>query len=350
MEHDHDGADAAFGHLDAVTASGALPWCCPRCRGSLAGDDASIRCASCDAAYDVIAGIPDLRIPTPAWVDFELDKAEARRLAALDALTAEELTREVFQARPHWTEARVRFRTRQVIEGPARARRELATWLAPAARAQGPLLEIGCGTGGLLAALPAGTAALGIDVSLAWLVVARRLLQEHGVGTPLAAAVAEALPLRDGSVGAIVALDVIEHVADLGPVLTEVDRVAAPGAVLACSTPTRFSLGAEPHVGVWGVGWLPRRFQRAYVRRRTGEDYKFVRLLSAREAVRLVKQHTGFDVTAEAPPIPMEELGRFGPRRALLGRTYNALSRVTGMRRVFLALGPFFRITGRKAS
>ena len=332
-----------------MTGSGVLPWCCPRCRGSLSGDDASLLCASCGAAYDVIAGIPDLRIPTPAWVDFDRDKAEARRLAALEALTAEQLTREVFQARPHWNEARVRFRTRQVIEGPARARRELATWLGPAARAQGPLLEIGCGTGGLLAALPAGTAALGIDVSLAWLVVARRLLQEHGVRASLAAAVAEALPLRDGAVGAIVALDVIEHVADLGPVLTEMNRVAAPGAVLACSTPNRFSLGAEPHVGVWGVGWLPRRFQPAYVRWRTGEEYRFVTLLSAREAVRLVERHTGFDVTAEAPPIPMEELTRFGPRRAVLGRAYNALSSVSGMRPVFLALGPFFRISGRKA-
>jgi SAM-dependent methyltransferase len=282
-------------------------------------------------------------------VDFDHDKAEARRLAALDGFSAEDLAREVFQARPHWTEARVRFRTRQVVEGPARARRELATWLAPAARSQGPLLEIGCGTGGLLAALPAGTVALGIDVSLAWLVVARRLLQEHGLRTPLAAAVAEALPLGDGSVGGIVALDVIEHVADLGPVLTEVDRVAAPGAALACSTPNRFSLGAEPHVGVWGVGWLPRRFQPAYVRWRTGEEYKFVRLLSAREAVRLVTRHTGFDVTAEAPPIPMEELAQFGSRRALLGRAYNAVSRVPGMRRVFLALGPFFRMAGVKA-
>jgi hypothetical protein len=145
-----------------------------------------VRCAACGAGFDVVDGIPDLRVPTPAWVDFDRDKAEARRLAALDGASAEGLAREVFGSRPHWTEARIGVRTQQVLEGPARARREIDTWLAPAARAAGPLLEIGCGTGGLLAALPPDRAAIGIDVSLAWLVVAKRLLEEHGRRVPLA--------------------------------------------------------------------------------------------------------------------------------------------------------------------
>lgn len=324
------------------------PWRCPRCRGPLSARHASLSCTACGASYDLVAGIPDLRVPTPAWVDFDRDKAEARRLAALGDVSAERLARDVFQSRAHWTEARVRFRTQQVIEGPSRARREIETWLAPAARAGGPLLEIGCGTGGLLAALPASREAIGIDVSLAWLVVAKRLLAEHGRTLPLAAAVAEALPLADASIGAVVALDVIEHVADLDPVLREIDRVAVPGAALAFSTPNRFSLGAEPHVGVWGVGWLPRRLQPGYVQWRTGEPYTFARLLSAREAVGLVRAHTRFDAAADAPPIPAEEIARFGSRRALLARTYNALSRTPGMRRVFVAIGPFFRVTGCK--
>src|SRR5262249_32475270 len=176
----------------------------------------------------------------------------------------------------------------------------------------------------------------------------KRVLAEHGRSVPLAAAVAEALPLADASVAAIVALDVIERLADVGPVLQEIDRVAAPGAALAFSTPNRFSLGAEPHVGVWGVGWLPRRLQPGYVRWRTGEPYDFARLLSAREALGLVRARTRFDVAAEAPPIPDAELARFGPRRALLCRAYNALSRLPGVRTAFLAIGPFFRVTGRK--
>jgi SAM-dependent methyltransferase len=326
----------------------SAPWRCPRCRGALAESGASLRCAGCVAAFDVVDGIPDLRVPTPAWVDFDRDKAEARRLAAIPGASAEALAREVFGSRAHWTEARVAFRTRQVLEGPSRAKRELETWLSPAARAEGPLLEIGCGTGGLLAALPPDREAIGIDVSLAWLVVAKRLLAEHGRHRPLAAAVAEALPLADAAAGAVVALDVIEHVADLRPVLREIDRVSAGGAALAFSTPNRFSLGAEPHVGVWGVGWLPRRYQPGYVKWRTGEPYTFARLLSAREALGLVRAHTGFDARADAPPIPGEEIARFGARRAGLARAYNALSRMPGFRRVFVAIGPFFHVTGRK--
>jgi len=322
------------------------PWRCPRCRGALADAAGSLRCSACQAPYDVVDGIPDLRVPAAAWVDFDRDKAEARRLAALSGASAEALARDVFRSRPHWTDARVEFRTRQVLEGPSRARREIATWLAPAAGGASPLLEIGCGTGGLLAALPPSRPAIGIDVSLAWLVVAKRLLAEHGRSVPLAAAVAEALPLADASAGAIVALDVIEHVADPGPVLREIDRVAAPGAALAFATPNRFSLGAEPHVGVWGVGWLPRSWQPRYVEWRTGEPYTFARLLSAREALRLVRAHTRFEASAHAPPIPDEEIARFGSRRALLARAYNALSQAPGMRRAFVAIGPFFHVTG----
>jgi SAM-dependent methyltransferase len=242
----------------------------------------------------------------------------------------------------------VQFRTRQVMEAPARARHELGSWLAPAADSPGPFLEIGCGTGGLLAALSPRVQAIGIDVSLAWLVVARRLLQEHGRNPPLAAAAAEALPLRDRSIGGIVALDVIEHVALLGPVLEEIDRVAAPGAVLACSTPNRFSLGAEPHVGVWGVGWLPRSLQPSYVKWRTGEEYAFAKLLSAREALTLIARHTAFAARAEAPPLPDEEIAGFGARRAGLARIYNRLQRLPGARPLFLLIGPFFRIVARK--
>jgi SAM-dependent methyltransferase len=310
--------------------------------------DTQLECAPCGASYDVVSGIPDLRVPAAAWVDFDRDKAEARRLAALGPVSAEQLTREVFQSRPGWTEARITLRTRQVLDGPSRAAREIDGWLASAVGAGGPLLEIGCGTGGVLAALPLEAQPMGIDVSLAWLVVARRLLQEHGRTLPLAAAVAEALPLADASVGAVVALDVIEHVADPAIVLKEIDRVAAIDAALAFATPNRYSLGAEPHVGVWGVGWLPRPLQAGYVRWRSGQPYDFARLLSASEAVALVRAHTRFDVHADAPPIPAEELARFGPRRALLGRAYNTLARVPVVRRAFLGIGPFFHVTGRK--
>jgi SAM-dependent methyltransferase len=328
-------------------AASEWPWCCPRCHGALDREPDHLRCHSCDAVYDVVAGIPDLRLPAAAWVDFDADKAEARRLAAGVGRTGADLAREVFASRAHWSDERIRTRTAQVVEGPARSGRELRDWLAPVAGTSGAILEIGCGTGGLLAALPPDRTAFGVDVSLVWLVVAARLLSEHGRQPVLAAAVAEALPLPDASVGSIVALDVIEHVADVPTVLKEIDRVAAPGAVFACATPNRFSLAAEPHVGVWGVGWLPRRWQPGYVQWRTGAEYRFARLLSAREARALIARHTRFDVRLEAAAVPAEEIVRFPPRRAVLARAYNRVQDVPVIRSLLLLVGPFFRIVGR---
>ena len=327
-----------------------MPWRCPRCRGPLDQHDSTLNCAACAARYDVVAGIPDLRIPCPAWIDFEADKAHARRVAdALESHSVETVVGDVFRARPGWSEARVQQRTRQILEGPGRARQELATWLAPVATGDRPLLEIGCGTGGLLAALPTGREAIGVDVSMVWLVVARRMLLDHGRRPVLAAAVAEALPLPSDAVDAAVALDVVEHVGDLPKVLQEIDRVCAPGAFVACATPNRFSLAPEPHVGVWGVGWLPRRLQARYVRWRSGEEYRFVSLLSPREALRLAARHTRIDARAEAPPVPAEEIATFRGLRRRLALTYNRIHAVRPMARLLLLVGPFFHLTGRKA-
>src|SRR5205814_6303531 len=118
----------------------------------------------------------------------------------------------------------------------------------------------------------------GVDASLVNLVVARRLLAARGHRARLAAALVERLPVSDASMSAVLALDVVEHLGDAGRFLSEAARVLRPGGRLALSTPNRFSLAAEPHVSVWGVGWLPRRWQPAYVRRRSGIDYAWVRL------------------------------------------------------------------------
>jgi hypothetical protein len=133
-------------------------------------------------------------------------------------------------------------------------------------------------------------------------------------------------------------------------VLREIDRVAAPGCALACSTPNRFSLAAEPHVGIWGVGWLPRSLQRSYVHWRSGEDHASVQLLSAKELAALVAQHTRFAATVDVPPVPAEELANMSARRAWLARVYNRVQSWRWLRPVLLLAGPFFRVQGTKRS
>jgi SAM-dependent methyltransferase len=146
----------------------------------------------------------------------------------------------------------------------------------------------------------------------------------------------------------VVSLDVIEHVADPVPFLQEIDRVTGPGGTLALSTPNRFSLAAEPHVFVWGVGWLPRSKQKQYVRWRSGKSYEFTRLLSTWEMSRLLRQHTQFEFELRVPAIPANDIADFPSRRAALARGYNTLVRWQIANPLLLRLGPFFRVIGTK--
>jgi ArsR family transcriptional regulator len=96
------------------------------------------------------------------------------------------------------------------------------------------VLEIGIGTGGLLAELAVKAAkVIGVDHSPAMLEEARRRLVDRGVsGVELRLGEMSHLPLPDASVGCVVANMVLHHAADPAAVLTETRRVLAAGGVL----------------------------------------------------------------------------------------------------------------------
>ena len=296
----------------------------------------------------MIDGIRDFRLPGPAWIDFDEDRHQARELVeAVPGDNVEAAVRFVFAHRERWSAKKLERRVRQVLDAPARPRVELAGWLEPFGQSPDPLLDQGCGPGMLLAAAAAqGRRVIGIDASLFWLVVARRMVRATGGEPLLAAGLAESLPLPTASISAVAVLDMIEHVAAPAPILHELNRVLQPGGTLALPTPNRFSQAAEPHVGVWGVGWLPRRWQDSYVRFRTGLPYQYVRLLSVRELRRLFRHQTSIAVRIEAARVPAEEIAVFPPRRAALARLYN---RMLGWRLAAWVLrwvGPFMHVIG----
>ncbi len=326
-----------------------MTWRCPGCLGSLFHKNGRLRCESCSAQYGSIGGIPDLRVPARSWIDYEADSAKARvLLGEMEDLSLEELVRRIFSEQGGGEE-RVALRTRQVLTGPDRMRRELREWLDAATRGDGVFLDLGCGSGMVLAAAAKeGRKGIGIDVSMVWLIVAQRLIRAWGAEPVLAAAHSDALPLADGSVTGVVSLDLIEHVGDPGHYLSELNRVVRRDGRVALSTPNRYSLTAEPHVLTWGVGWLPRSVQRGYVRWRTGTSYEFVRLLSKRELTRLFHAHTDFKFRILAPRIPDEEISRFPRYRAALAALYNWLHTWKWIRAVFLYVGPFFRVIAEK--
>ena len=324
-------------------------WVCPSCRGSLRHDAAGERlaCTACAAEYGIFGGIPDMRVDRPAWIDIGEDREAAARLYRdFRSQSLEAMVRAVFASQAGRSQQQIDVRTRQVLVAPSRLRTQLEGWLDLATSRPG-FLDLGCGPGMLLAAAASrGVSGLGIDVSLLWLVVARRMIEEHGGTATLCAAFAENLPLRDASMPGIVSLDVIEHVGNQRRYLTEVDRVAADGAALALATPNRFSLAAEPHVHVWGVGWLPVRLQERYVRARSGRSYDFVRLLSVPGLARLLRRHTRFQGRFIVPQVPDDEIEGMHAPRAQLARLYNLVSASALLRWPLLGVGPFFRYTG----
>jgi SAM-dependent methyltransferase len=200
------------------------------------------------------------------------------------------------------------------------------------------LLDLGCGTGGLLAA--AGRRyrlVVGVDVAFRWLLVGRLRLIEAGVDAPLLCANAEHLPIANGVFDRIIANDLLEHVADPAKVLAECRRVTAPGGHCYLSTNNRYSLAPEPHVQVWGVGFVARGLQAPYVQAARGHSYQNVRLLSGGELRRLAKR-AGM-ACGRIEPAPL--FGRhLGERLARLAGFYNTVRLAPLLRTLLGLVGP----------
>lgn len=96
----------------------------------------------------------------------------------------------------------------------------------------GPLLEVGCGGGRLLADLAAryaGRVVCGVDVNPLALAHAKRRVAGHS----LARATVAELPLSDASVAAVLALDVLDQQGVvLAQALGELRRLLVPGGLL----------------------------------------------------------------------------------------------------------------------
>lgn len=104
--------------------------------------------------------------------------------------------------------------------------------LAEAAPAARRALDVGAGTGALLARLAAarpGLAAAAVDLAPGMCALARAALPRAAV----AAGDAEALPFRAGAFDLVVTTSTLQWLARLGPAIRECARVLAPGGTLA---------------------------------------------------------------------------------------------------------------------
>ncbi len=102
------------------------------------------------------------------------------------------------------------------------------------------VLDLGCAGGFMAEALDArGARVSGIDPSAGAIAAARDHAQQQDLDIAYQTGVGEALPYAGAQFDAVVCVDVLEHVQDLGQVLAEVCRVLRPGGCLLFDTINR---------------------------------------------------------------------------------------------------------------
>jgi ubiquinone/menaquinone biosynthesis C-methylase UbiE/uncharacterized protein YbaR (Trm112 family) len=261
---------------------------CPVCKGTLEQRRDTLSCAPCGKVYPIVLGIPDLRLYEDPLIPLEDDYRKGEKVQVqAERLTFADLVRY------YWSLPTYPYTP------PELAERFIRHVLTDEARVLGYLdkvgsgkafLDVGCGTAALVKmAQPNFAFAVGCDVAFRWLLIARRRLQEAGLPTNLVCCCADYLPFPDGMFDSVASVSLLEHVDDAQSVVRESARVLADGGRVFTWTTNRFSLAAEPHVRVWGVGFLPRRWMPAYVKWRSGLAYEKKKLLSCFELGRFFR-------------------------------------------------------------
>lgn len=310
---------------------------CPMCRVRLARHANGFRCAECRRSYPIVAGIPDLRVRADAYLSIEDDRRKAEALAAVPG-TAAEVLRAYWRATPEVPEALSERYVRHALDGPRRAE----PYLDEIGVGGGSLLDVGCGTGGLLiAAARRGFAPVGVDVALRWLVVARRMLSDAGCDAMLVAADGALLPFPASGFDVVTCIEVLEHASDQRGLLHSSLGAVGPGGVGYLVTANRFSVAPEPTVGLWGIGFLPHSLAVRYVARRRHTRYAFMHPRSHAELRAMLGPRA--DARVSAAPLPGLATGA-SRRRMLAQAVYDRVRRWPSGDTALARFGPYLQV------
>ena len=321
------------------------------CGQMLSSAEAALACVACNRSFPRTAGIPDLRSAPD-----EADLASAHVLAeCFGHLDFAGLVREGVGSASGPISRNPVLRERFV----ARTLGSIGTAAAYVAALESErgrrlgrsdcLLELGCGTGALAAAAAMrGAHVIATDISMRALVLAKKRLTELRVeDARLICSDAEERIFPPNSFDVIAASDVIEHTPRPEVFLATCRELLAPGGMLFLATPNRFSLSLEPHVRLWGVGFLPRALATHYVRVIRRVSYDGVKSLSAPQLRRLLVAQ-GFESRIIAPEIPVATQALYRGVELRLVDSYNRLRRAALGQAILLAIGPLFHVFATK--
>jgi ubiquinone/menaquinone biosynthesis C-methylase UbiE len=317
------------------------------CKQELVSESDIYRCTRCRRTYPIVLGIPDLRVYSDPYITIEQDhekggivQAQAERMSFADLLR---FYWENVSLPPTPVDLREGF-IRHVLSDQARVES-----FAHQLDSGNACLDVGCGAGSLIGA--AGRSfgvVIGCDVAFRWLVLARKRLQETGATANLVCCCADYLPFPPESFDLVTAISLLEHVRDAQAVIGECSRVQRKDGRVFVWTTNRFSLAPEPHVHIWGVGFLPRRWMAAYVKWRRGLPYDKQYLLSCFELRRMLKRSRYDSFAFSLPSVTEEDLKSRSWMEKLGACVFRFFSNVPLFRWLLTAISPALLVLAKR--
>lgn len=317
---------------------------CPLCKARLLHAGGKLQCKACARIYPIVLGIPDLRIYEDPLIPLEDDYRKGHIVQEqAEKLTFAELVR-FYWSLPTYPytppDLKERF-VSQVLSHEERIEESYAGELPGG----GSFLDVGCGTAALVKVMQQKYGfAVGCDVAFRWLLIARKRLEEAALPVNLVCCCADYLPFPDGEFDSVASISLLEHLPEPEPAIREFHRVTATGSPIFLYTSNRFCPGPEPHVRVWGVGFLPRRWMGAYVRFVKGVEYKKKYQLSIFEVNRFLRRSGLRQRRFLLPAVTKADWNQLRGIERLGAHLYSWLSGIRLFRRPMLAISPVIQV------
>jgi ubiquinone/menaquinone biosynthesis C-methylase UbiE len=255
---------------------------CPACKNKINLHDDYVICQSCHIKFPLIHGVIDLRYPQMS------DDLATKIMAAQFGQSSFEELLSIMLSDHLLSDQMYKDTLAYYDEQNNRTRRMMDMFANSIAKKfdcpkPNKVLDLGCGSGaGVIVLAERFNHVIGLDSSLAQLLLAKKALNGTSASNyVLICGFANNLPFKDQSIDNIQAINVLEHVVTVGPVISEISRTLVNGGSFIADSRNRFDVFfPEPHTGIRFLGYLPRKFIPIFVHWYKKTHYEQTKLLS----------------------------------------------------------------------